>query len=288
MASFEAAIRDGAEGFESDVHVTLDNVVVMFHDPSLDRTTDSKGLIKDRPWHGKDGIEHVRTIKTPKQPIPTFVDTVALLMKPENIHVKLNIDVKIQNDPDRLFSLMQETIDSHSDWETTLAPRLVIGLWHPRFIPSAKKYLQHCRFSYIGLNPYMARKYFWDDMDTFSMSFAALTTADGQRFIKESKAVGKDVMVWTVNEPEQMMEAVRWGVDGILTDKPRTWLDLRTSLQKDYDKTVSKYGRIFLWKNWYFYTPAILAFQQLHKMHLERTAGPFNQVTVNIVQPAMA
>jgi phosphatidylglycerol phospholipase C len=35
----------------------------------------------------------------------------------------------------------------------------------------------------------------------------------------------------TVNEPEEMMEAVRWGVDAILTDKTQTWLDLRKALQ---------------------------------------------------------
>ena len=51
-------------------------------------------------------MQHLFTVKEPKQHIPTFVETVALLMKPENQHVKFNVDVKIQNDPARLFSLM--------------------------------------------------------------------------------------------------------------------------------------------------------------------------------------
>jgi phosphatidylglycerol phospholipase C len=59
-------------------------------------------------------------------------------------------------------------------------------------------------------------------------------------------------------------------------------------LTEDYEKTASEYGRIFLWKNWSFYTPAILASQRRNKMHLERIAGPLDQVTVNTVQPAMA
>ena len=38
-------------------------------------------------------------------------------------------------------------------------------------------------------------------------------------------------MVWTVNDPAQMMEAVRWGVDAILTDVTKTWIDLRAALR---------------------------------------------------------
>ena len=39
------------------------------------------GQIRERDWYGPGGMEHVRTVKRPKQSIPTFVETVALLMK---------------------------------------------------------------------------------------------------------------------------------------------------------------------------------------------------------------
>lgn len=61
----------------------------MFHDPSLERTTDGKGLIKDQPWKGV--VEHVRTTAKPNQQLPTFKDVCDLLMKPENKHIKLNV-----------------------------------------------------------------------------------------------------------------------------------------------------------------------------------------------------
>ena len=41
----------------------------------------STGTIRERNWFGKDGMEHVRTVKEPKQTIPTFSQTVELLMK---------------------------------------------------------------------------------------------------------------------------------------------------------------------------------------------------------------
>jgi phosphatidylglycerol phospholipase C len=39
------------------------------------------GLIRERNWHGTGGMEHIRTRKEPKQAIPTFIETINLLMK---------------------------------------------------------------------------------------------------------------------------------------------------------------------------------------------------------------
>ena len=72
-----------------DVHITSDDVIIMFHDPSLERTTDGKGLIREQSW--AKGIENVRTTKQPCQQIPTFQQVCDLLMRPENQHVKLNV-----------------------------------------------------------------------------------------------------------------------------------------------------------------------------------------------------
>ncbi|KAA1466524.1 PLC-like phosphodiesterase [Dentipellis sp. KUC8613] len=278
LASFEAAIRDGSEGIESDVHVSLDDVVVMFHDPSLERTTDSKGLIREKNWYGEGGMENVRTVKKPQQAIPTFAETVTLLMKPENQHVKFNVDVKVYNDPPRLFKLMHAIISAQPDWEKKLAPRIILGLWHPRFLAPAEKYLPYCTRSHIGGSPLVARKYFWDSCDAFSMWFPSLSTVEGEKFRKECKASGKKLMVWTVNEPAQMMEAVRWGVDAILTDVTKTWLDMRTALVDDYDKISAQYTRAFLWTTPTYYSAVQFAMMRLHKRMLEKVAGSFDDL----------
>ncbi|KAF5371344.1 hypothetical protein D9758_004181 [Tetrapyrgos nigripes] len=240
--------------------------------------------IKEKNWYGPDGMENVRTTKEPKQAIPTFAETVSLLMKPENLHVKFNIDVKVQNDPARTFPLMHKAISAHPDWETTLAPRLVLGLWHPMFLPYAKEFLPYCRRSYIGINPSVAKKYFWDDCDTFSIAFPVLATYEGERFRMECKEAGKTLMVWTVNKPEQMMEAVRWGVDCILTDVTQTWLELRSALKADYDKIDTQYGRTFLWTSVLYYSPTIYTFQYLSNWRLAKLGGPFDRKVV--VAPA--
>ncbi|KAI9000731.1 PLC-like phosphodiesterase [Trametes punicea] len=278
LASFEAAIRDGAEGIESDVHVSADDVVVMFHDPSVDRVTDGTGLIRERLWYGEGGLKQLRTVKEPRQSLATFEETVKLLMRPENQHVKFNVDVKVQNKPAHLFRLMHKIISAQPDWETALAPRILLGLWHPSFLPHAKAHLPYCRRSYIGQDIAVARKYFWDSCDVFSIKFSTLAMADGAKFRKDCKQAGKRVMAWTVNEPEHMVEAVRWGIDVIITDVTRTWLDLRSALEVDYDKIAAQYSRLFYWTTLEFYTPVQLISRRRDHHYLEGYAGPFRKV----------
>lgn len=45
MISFTAALDAGADGIESDLHLTADKVLVLIHDNTLDRTTNCTGYI---------------------------------------------------------------------------------------------------------------------------------------------------------------------------------------------------------------------------------------------------
>ncbi|KAI0375951.1 PLC-like phosphodiesterase [Pilatotrama ljubarskyi] len=276
LASFERAIRDGAEGIESDVHVSLDKVVIMFHDPTLDRTTNGTGNIRDKNWYGPDGMEHLRTTKEPQQAIPTFAETVALLIKPENRHVTFNVDVKVFNDPTELFTLMHEIISGQPAWETDLAPRILLGLWHPRFIRPAKTLLPYCKRSFIGRSIWIGRQYFWDAVEVFSINFAALASWEGQSFREECKKAGKKIMAWTVNDPAEMIECVRMGVDVILTDKTKTWLELRETLQNDYEGVMAQYSRTFLWTTPRYYFPMRKLWEVLIQYYLQKYGGPFD------------
>ena len=74
----------------------------------LSRTTDGKGMrilikrypflgsnvvvvgyIRERTWYGPNGIKHIRTVKEPKQAIPTFLETIDLLMK-VSVHISVH------------------------------------------------------------------------------------------------------------------------------------------------------------------------------------------------------
>ena len=47
IEGFRAGIAAGAEAIEFDVHLSRDGKAVVIHDPTLDRTTDRAGSIRD-------------------------------------------------------------------------------------------------------------------------------------------------------------------------------------------------------------------------------------------------
>ncbi|GAA5920517.1 hypothetical protein JCM6882_005414 [Rhodosporidiobolus microsporus] len=273
LASFEAAIRDGAEGIESDVHITADGEIVMFHDPHLDRTTNGTGRIQTQNYHGQ--LDQLRTNKSPHQKIPTLRETLQLLMRPENQHVSLNIDVKVDNDPERLFQLIAELVKAHEGYETKLGPRLVLGLWHPKYVEPAQRILPFIRKAHIGMSPALARKYFWDACDSFSMNFGCLVGSDGERFRDECKRAGKDLFVWTVNERREMIEATKWGAKAILTDKTKALLDLRAEMESDWDKVSSETSRLFGWTSIWYSSIATYLLSSWEAYLLTKVGGAF-------------
>ena len=48
--AYLAAIEAGADGFECDIRLTADNVLICWHDATLDRTSDGTGSISKLTW----------------------------------------------------------------------------------------------------------------------------------------------------------------------------------------------------------------------------------------------
>ena len=48
LPAFAEAVRIGADGIELDVHLTKDEQIVVIHDEEVDRTTDGKGLVREK------------------------------------------------------------------------------------------------------------------------------------------------------------------------------------------------------------------------------------------------
>lgn len=75
----------------------------------------------------------------------------------------------------------------------------------------------------------------------------------------------------------EMIEAVRWGVSAILTDRTKAWLELRKSLEEDYEKTVGQYGsRVFLWTQLRHWSPMVMMKAAVSETYIVTAAGPLD------------
>ena len=74
VPAFKAAMRAGADGFETDFWPTADNTVVSHHDPTLARMTNGTGEIRRRTYRYVQGVRNVSGA-----PVPTFHGTLSEL-----------------------------------------------------------------------------------------------------------------------------------------------------------------------------------------------------------------
>jgi glycerophosphoryl diester phosphodiesterase len=97
LEAYEAAIRLGAEGIETDVQRTQDGRLAMLHDLTLDRTTDGSGLIAEHDWAAVRSLD-AGTWFAPqfgRCRVPSLEDTIDLV-----VGAGLLLCVEIKGTPD--------------------------------------------------------------------------------------------------------------------------------------------------------------------------------------------
>ena len=75
MSSFRASLGAGVPFLEVDVATTRDDVLVLMHDDTLDRTTTGSGPVTERTWEEIQGLKLRRPDRTAlDERVPRFVD----------------------------------------------------------------------------------------------------------------------------------------------------------------------------------------------------------------------
>ncbi|MFK4641340.1 glycerophosphodiester phosphodiesterase [Paenarthrobacter histidinolovorans] len=213
MAAFKAAVELGTVHLETDVHTTSDDVLLVFHDSSLDRVTDSTGRISELT-----AAEVARARIGGVEPVPTFDELVMSL--PD---ARLNLDVKDWNSVVALASAIERhgvhnrvLVTSFSDRRR----RAVLRRLSRRVASSAGSSLT-ALFVLLGpvLPAGLARRLL-TGVDVFQVPvrYGRLPVVTAG-FIRRAHRVGRQVHVWTINDPAEMERLLDLGVDGIVSDR---------------------------------------------------------------------
>jgi glycerophosphoryl diester phosphodiesterase len=208
LAAFAHAVALGYRYLETDVHLTLDGVLVAFHDAVLERVTDGVGRIEDLAWSDLAGIRIAG-----REPVPTLPDLVGAFPG-----ACFNIDLKAEAAVAPLAAFLAEhalkdrvLVASFSRRRLRRFRRLAPG------VATAASPLEVA--AYVLLPARLARR--------LTPQVAALQVPHrlgplvvaSSRLVRRAHAVGRHVHVWTVDDPDEMRLLLDRGVDGLMTDR---------------------------------------------------------------------
>ena len=220
LPALHAAVEAGADGVEIDLQITKDGVVVLFHDPELDRTTNCTGPISEYNYHPSSGPPYLSSCDagawfSPEfagTPIPTLAQGLDVTLAAGMLMV---LDMKQTGAG--IGALLADVIPDPAVQATTIA-----SCWTQEQRDEVTAHLNATRVQVLASeidgfnnNP----EAFWAQMalgrvDGFSLSRKVVDAA----FVKAAHKHFMSVAVWTVNEEDDMDAAILAGVDAILTD----------------------------------------------------------------------
>ncbi|MGL1887937.1 MAG: glycerophosphodiester phosphodiesterase family protein [Reichenbachiella sp.] len=238
LASFQKAIDLGADMIEIDVHYTKDGEVVVFHDETVDRTTNGTGMIH------KMTLAEVKALDAGSwfgdhdqyrgEQIPTLQETIDLI----HGKIELVIDIKSKGHlyyegfSKRIVEIINEK--GAKDWTVVQAYEEVYleDAFEADSTIQMKKIMMgeeetHLLAFYVNAKSFTDHRNKHEFYNTLNPHFTTLS----QRRLFRFKARGYKVFTYVVNEREDMIKMLNMGVDGIITDYPDRMLEIKRELE---------------------------------------------------------
>jgi glycerophosphoryl diester phosphodiesterase len=213
----------GADMLELDVQSSRDGEAVVFHDPTVDRTTDGTGRVADLPLSRLRELDAGYRFSsdggatTPFRGQGVGISTLAEILEALPA-TRLNVEIKDGRAQERV-------------WETVHAARA-----EHRVLIAAGRRGHRSRFDdYAGPTSasseelrgfYAAHRLHASGLYPLGVDALQLPERYGglkvlsPRLVRDAHARNLAVHVWTVDEVADMERLLDWGVDGIVTDRP--------------------------------------------------------------------
>lgn len=217
IASLKAAQDNGFWGSECDIHITTDDVILVFHNDDVDGvridTCEAATFAGHKLANGES--------------IPTFDEYLTQAEKSDKtiLVVELKQEITMERE-DALIDKCIEALDAHN----LLDPKRIV------FISFSKYICDRIAAEF----PEFVNQYLDGDFSPEELADGGINGFDYEKVVisKDSTIVarahelGMSTNVWTVNQPEHMQYFIDLGIDAITTNEP---LVLRELLgEKEY------------------------------------------------------
>ncbi|SHG11807.1 glycerophosphoryl diester phosphodiesterase [Salegentibacter echinorum] len=205
LESIQKALEFGVDAIEIDVHRCKTGEIVVFHDFTLDRTTNGSGEVANKTFAELKALKVENAYK-----IPLLTEVLGLIVG----KCSVNIELKGLNTAKATAEIIKNHI-IENDWKydefiissfqknelfqmRKLEDKVPLGVLSKASVPEA-----------IELGKLL-------NASAIHPSLGIITREN----VKKSQAAGFKVNVWTVNEPRDIQRMLEFGVDGIISDFP--------------------------------------------------------------------
>ncbi|MGO1652341.1 glycerophosphodiester phosphodiesterase [Senegalia sp. (in: firmicutes)] len=220
MAAFKLAMEMGADGIETDIHLSKDGYLVLIHDEKIDRTTTKKGYIKDMT------LDQIKLLDAGSkfseefagEEIPTLEELIILT---KNTNIILNIEIKNNkmNYP-RIEEKLVELIKKYK-----IEERVIISSFNHNTIYKIKELDENLKTGILYSRNIKRPIRFAKNIRANALH-PKHKRVDFKLMIK-AKLMGLEINTFTINNTKQMNKMFKYRVDGIITDYPDKAIEFR-------------------------------------------------------------
>ena len=245
IVAIKTAFKNGALAIEVDLDFTKDGIPVLFHDDSVDRTTNGSGLIRDMDYttlknlnaahHHPYIIEKNKKLEHCFEPIPTLYEAVELC-----ISKGITMDLDIKSNPKLVSIALKELIKKYPEaheyvFLTSFYPHYLYMLrkefpdfaagiiWRPMYLSKSingePKYSPF-KMIYMSLFDSFLRYFVHNLASNFLGISMAVTNKKtfSESYLKRWNDQNVQLIVWTVNNPVQKTYFLNYLKTPIVTD----------------------------------------------------------------------
>jgi glycerophosphoryl diester phosphodiesterase len=198
LRSVKRAIALGADWVEVDVRQSRDGQLVIMHDPQLERTTNGKGLLKDKT------LSQLKKLDAGKgEEIPTLTEVIDTVKG----RVGLVIEIKVLKIEEQVVDLLH-----HKGRD-----KVIITSFYHALSPLIKKLDDQIATGIIfRCHPLKTRNLARDAEADVIFPHLDHISRD---MVEEVQEAGIRVYPWLVDEEPQLKRMKSWKVDGVVTNR---------------------------------------------------------------------
>ena len=221
---FDAAVNElGYRYIETDVQITKDGVVVVFHDDTLERTTNGMGYVADWEWDDLQHLDAAHNFEPDGDGRFPLRGTGVRVSRLDDTFDRypdtyFNIDLKAKGTDWGVAEVIARMgrqdsvlVGSFSDLRLSRFRRITRAR-----VPIAAA--KRAAMTMYGLS--RVGKHSKIPVQAYQLPYEIRGAKVDRKLVDAVHAAGAHLHLWTVDDPEDMERFLALGVDGIVTDRP--------------------------------------------------------------------